>query len=93
MNQATSAVRDLARQILAQESDKSGTSETRVDAALRAFEKLRMHLAKLVGIAGFQALLMRALMLAEEEVPWLKSVQAKSDGALEGFSEIMQQQD
>jgi hypothetical protein len=93
MNQATPPVRDLAKQLLALEADTNEPTETRADTALRACEKLRLHLSKLVGVAGFQALLTRALTLATAEIPWLESVQVKADGALEGFSESVQQQD
>ena len=37
-------------------------------AALRVFEKLRSYLSKLVGAAGFQALLARAVVLSTAEM-------------------------
>jgi hypothetical protein len=93
MNQATPPVRDLARRLLALEAHTGEPTETRADAALRSFEKLRVHLSRLVGVSGFQALLTRALMLAAAEVRWLESVKVKEGGALAGFSESVQQQD
>lgn len=93
MKQAASAERDLAKKILAYEGGKSETKEARGDAAAHVFEKLRLHLSKLVGIAGFQALLTRSRALAEAEVRWLAAIQIMSDGALEGISEIIMQQE
>jgi hypothetical protein len=86
-------VREIARRLIALETRTGEPLEKRADAALRAFEKLRLHLSKLVGNVGFQALLTRALMLSKAEVRWLEYVQVKEDGTLEGFSEIVQQQD
>jgi hypothetical protein len=92
MKQATPAARDLARKLLTQEADGNAPSETDAHAALRTFEKIRLHVAKLVGAAGFQALLARALALAKAEVPWLEAVRVQADGSLEGFAEAAQQQ-
>lgn len=47
------------------------------------FEKLRIHLEALMGVAGFRALLLRALALAAAESPWLGSVHVKPNGSLE----------
>jgi hypothetical protein len=93
MEQTTSAVRDLARRLLAREAGESEPAGTRGQAALRASEKLRAHLSKLVGVAGFQALLARALALAKAEVAWLDAVRVQPDGSLEGFGETARKQD
>ncbi len=50
-------------------------------------EKLRPNLATLMGNGGYHALLSRALALAQAEVPWLRAVQVKADGTLEGVEE------
>ena len=86
MTQATPAVRGLARRLLEQEtlaSERPGNAF----AAQRALDKLRRHLATLVGVAGFQALVSRALALAKPESDWLEAVRVKSDGSLDGFVE------
>ncbi len=57
-------------------------------AAFDVCEKLRPHLATLMGITGFHALLSRALVLANVEVPWLRAVHVKADGSLERLGEL-----
>jgi len=49
--------------------------------------KIRTYLTKIVGVAGFQALLTRALALAAAEVSWLKTVSVQADANLEGFED------
>ena len=46
-----------------------------------------------MGNGGFRALLSRALALANAEVPWLRAVQVKADGSLEGLEELHAQLD
>lgn len=53
--------------------------------AFTIVEKLRPHLANLMGIGGFRALLSRALVLAKEEVSWLVEVKVNAAGTLEGL--------
>ena len=84
MNTATPAIQNLARRLIALESARAPSDEV-VGEAVRACEKLRVPLAKLAGVAGFRSLLTRALALATAEIPWLKSVQVRADGSLEGF--------
>lgn len=60
---------------------------------MRAAEELRRHLSKLVGVAGYYALLARALALARTEASWLEGVQVKADGSLDGFVETALKQD
>ncbi len=92
MTQATPAIRNLARRLLALEADQSEQAEAGASAALSAFAKLRSHLTKLVGLAGFEALLARALALARAEVRWLEAVRIQVAATLEGFSETARQQ-
>jgi hypothetical protein len=42
----------------------------------------------LMGNGGFRALLARALALAGAEVSWLREVQVKADGTLEGLAAL-----
>jgi hypothetical protein len=63
--------------------NKSSCSHT--PAAFHVTEKLRPHLANLMGVGGFRALLSRALMLAGGEVSWVRALQVKADGTLEGL--------
>jgi len=59
--------------------------------AFHCCEKLRPHLATLMGDGGFRALLSRAL--ADTEVPWLRAVHVKPDGSLGGLEELHVQLD
>jgi hypothetical protein len=56
-----------------------------VPEAFSACDKLRTHLATLMGFTGSRALLARALALGNAEVPWLSTVSVKADGSLDGF--------
>jgi len=76
-------VQALARLLLADEAGGAGVS---ADAAERAFEKLRLHLSKVLGPEGFRVLVRRAVTLAQAEFPWLRIVEVRSDGSLTGLS-------
>ena len=62
---------DLARRILAYETVEGKRSESTEFAAVLVNEKLRPRLFALAGVAGYQALLSRALTLARAEAPSL----------------------
>lgn len=66
----------------------SKSSAKKIPAACLASEKLRPHLAVLMGNMGFRALLARALALANADAPWLRAVHVKTDGSFEGFEEL-----
>lgn len=80
-------MRNFAKRLAAYETLGNKYSETKKPAILHVSDKLRLHLATLIGIDGFRALLSRSLALAATEVPWLGGVQVKEDGALEGLDE------
>ncbi len=92
MSKSTPSVRDLARLLLALEAAGGERTEEKVNAALSVFEKLRVHLSKLVGSTGFQVLLSRAAALARKEVEWLEVIRIEADVTLEGFREAALQQ-
>jgi len=77
----------FARQLLAYEAT-ANPADAKDAAAFRAFEKLRGPLGKLIGVIGFRSLLSRALVLASDEVPWLRGMQIKADGSLEASNEL-----
>jgi hypothetical protein len=83
MRQVAPSVQALARWLMAQQCDESEASEIGEAAALYPFAKLRLHLVKLIGVAGFQALLARAMALAKPEMSWLQGVVVRADGFLE----------
>ena len=93
MKQTTREARDLARQLLAQEAGGDSSAATVAHAAVCAFDKIRVHLTKLVGVAGFQALMVRSLAMAKAEVRWLEAVRVLADGSLAGFEEAVQEQE
>jgi hypothetical protein len=92
MNRTTPAIQDLARRLIALEAARD-PSHGSVGAAVRACEKLRVPLAKLVGVAGFRSLLSRAMAVAKAEVPSLDAVQVRPDGSLVGLDGIGRTQD
>jgi hypothetical protein len=87
MSRATPQMRNFAKRLIADETSGNGFSETKTSAAFHVCKKLHPHLATLVGNGGFRALLSRALVLANAEVPWLGAVHVKADGELEGLEE------
>jgi hypothetical protein len=80
--------RDLAQRLLVYEANAADSSETDVPAASRVSEKLRRRLTTVAGVAGYCALLRRALALAKAHVPGLSAVCVKPDGSLEGLNEL-----
>jgi hypothetical protein len=87
MRSARPEQRRFARRLLALEASADQTHS----AAFSACEKLRRPLAVLAGIAGFRALLSRALALANGEVRWLKAVHVNANGSLEGLEGVRAQ--
>ena len=92
MHKITPAVRNLARRLIAFEATRD-PSDGPVGAALRACEKLRVPLVKLLGVNGFRSLMSRALVRAKAEVPSLEAVQLRPDGSLEGLGGTGRTQD
>jgi hypothetical protein len=88
MSRASPEIQDLAQRLLALEAARLNSSAARADAAAQVIEKLRLHLIKLAGVAGFRSLLSRALTLAKAEAPSLNIVRIRADGSLEGFDGI-----
>jgi hypothetical protein len=73
---------DFAERLIACETRGNKSSGTNTPAAFPVCEKLRPHLATLMGNTGFRALLSRALARAEADVPSLRAMQVKADGSL-----------
>jgi hypothetical protein len=87
MNRATPQMRKFATRLISIETGENESSATVTPSAFYIFEKLRPPLATLMGHGGFRALLSRALLLAQSEVTWLRTVHVESDGSLEGLAE------
>lgn len=81
-------MREFAERLIAFETTVNNSSKTKTPAAFLVDEKLRPHLTTVMGNVGFRALLSRSLALANAEVPWLRAVHVKADGALEGLDEL-----
>lgn len=88
MNRATPQTLELSRRLIAYEATTTAGGGSPAGAggpgAFRVCDRLRPHLATYMGSVGFRALLARALVLAGAEAPWLRAVQVKADGSLEG---------
>ncbi len=84
MNRATAHMRSIAERLIDYETPKKDAAAHA--ATVHVTDKLRPHLATLMGHGGFRALLVRALKLAGVEVPWLRAVEVNADGTLEGLA-------
>lgn len=85
MSRVTPQMRDLAARLIAFETKANQSPEHIPPAAFHVCERLRPHLATLMGNGGFRAVLSRALAVTSAEVPWLAALQVNADGALEGW--------
>jgi len=93
MSRATPKMRDFAERLIAHETRENKSSETKTSGPFLVGEKLRPHLAPLMGNVGFRALLSRALALANAEVPLLRAMHIKADGSFDGLDELGAQVD
>lgn len=83
MNHATPKMRNFAERLIAYEVSANKSPREKKPPAFPVIEKLRPHLATLMGNTGFHSLLARALVLAKAEVPSLRRVQVTASGVLE----------
>lgn len=81
-------MRDFAERLIAYEIRENKFFGTKAPATFPVCEKLRPHLANLMGNTGFRALLLRALARAEADVPSLRAMQVKADGSLAGLDKL-----
>jgi hypothetical protein len=90
MSRATPKMREFVEHLIADET-QGDSSTARIPAAFVVCEKLRPHMATLMGNAGFRSLVSRALALSSAQFPWLRAVHIKADGALDGLDELATQ--
>jgi hypothetical protein len=86
MKRATPQMRNIAKRLLASEigsAAKAGSA-----AVFPVADKLRPHLAALMGNGGVRALLGRSLALASAEIPWLEAAHDNQDGDFEGLDAL-----
>ena len=88
MNRTNLQMRSIAQRLIQYETPTKDSSETADAVIFRVTDRLRPHLATLMGKGGFRALLARALKLASAEVSWLHAVQVNADGLLEGLEPL-----
>ena len=86
-------MRSFARRLIDSEALTNTSSAAQPATAFPVTDKLRPHLATLMGHGGVRALLLRALVLAATEVSWLSAMQVNADGGLEGFEALGSQLD
>lgn len=78
----------FAKRLVTYETLANKSSQTATPVAFHVGDRLRAQLATLMGNGGYRALILRALVLAKAEVPWLRVVQVNLDGSLEGLEEL-----
>jgi hypothetical protein len=83
MNRATLQMRTLAKKLVGLETPANMSAEANNSTAFRATDKVRTQLSLLMGPAGVEALLARALVLAAAEIPWLTTVRVVPSGELD----------
>jgi len=79
-------MREIAQRLIAHET--SHDIHTNTPQALLVCEKLRPHLAMLMGNAGFRALLLRALALSIAQAAILRALEVRADGSLARLDEV-----
>jgi hypothetical protein len=89
MNRATPQMRRIAKRLMVTETARIGSARAMATTAFPVTDKLRPHLATLVGKGGVRALLARALVLATTEVTWLSAAHVNADGDLEGLDDTL----
>lgn len=78
-------MRELARSLIDFENTAPRSPDEGAPAAARVCERLRPHLAALMGNGGIHALLSRTLALARAEDIGLCDVRIQPDGSLDGW--------
>jgi len=79
---------NVAKRLVTYEMLSNTSRETNTQVAFHVGDRLRPQLATLMGNGGYRALLLRALVLAKAEAPWLRAVQVNMDGSLKGLEEL-----
>lgn len=91
MNRATVQSRPYARRLVLYASKRDKADPPVRAGIIPVCETLRPQLVLLMGRAGFHALLSRAIALARLESPWLRGVEVKPDGSIDGLEALQSQ--
>ncbi len=87
MSRSAPKLREFAQRLIA--FDQRGNSaHAQSPHSFAVCDKLRPHLATLMGNAGFRALLTRALALANADVPTLHALHVNPEGSLAGLEDL-----
>ena len=89
MDQSVPWMGGLAQRLLAAEAASKAATGAPAHEAVRLCEKLRISLTRFAGADGFLSLLRRAVVLAQADIPAMKSIRVRADGSLEGFNELV----
>ena len=81
-------MRAFAERLIACEARDHESPGRKSPAAYPVCERLRPHLAILVGNTGVRSLFLRALTQAEAEVPALRAIRVNGDGSLAGAGKL-----
>ncbi len=93
MSHSTPTSRIFAECLIGHEARVNPPAQDGTPSALPVIGMLRPVLASFMGRAGYHALLLRALVLARNEIPWLCEVEIAADGGLNNFAGLAAGQD
>lgn len=93
MSHSTPTSRIFAECLIGHEAQLNPPPQDEMPTALPVIEKLRPVLATFMGRAGYHGLILRALVLTRQEVPWLCNVEISADGGVQNFAEHAARQD
>jgi len=88
LTNTTPTLRRCARRLLAHEAASAKAAGAKGSAACRVFEQLREPLINLMGMDGYRSLFSRAFTLAGAGIPWVRGLETKADGSLEGPQDL-----
>lgn len=86
MVEGTSRIRNLAQRVLAHEAGNARDSAELTQAADRIFQRVHGQLTIYIGSQGYEAVLRRALLLAQEKLPSLAGIASVSGQELMALS-------
>jgi hypothetical protein len=86
MKRASPQTRKMAERLIKSESAISASGD--LAPTFSVIDRLRPHLANLMGDGGVRALLARSLVLAAAEASWLQVLHVNADGHFEGLEAI-----
>lgn len=93
MSHSTPTSRIFAECLINYEARLNPASPHDVPTALPVIAKLGPVLMTFMGKVGYRALILRSLVLARQEIPWLCEATVNADGSLENFADLTASQD